>query len=306
MKIVITGATGLIGRAFAFRAADLGHQITALVRDPSGAKAKLPAGCELVQWDGLKSPPPPEKLKNCEAVVHLAGENVAAKRWNPARKKALRDSRVIAAAMLANGLEKAGVQPAVFVSASGIGIYGDRADEVLTEDSAPGNDFLARLCVKWETAADMMPAKRVVKLRFGAVLSPEGGFLAKVVPMFRRLGAAPLGSGRQWFSWVHIADVVQVLENSLMWPDYSGAFNVSAPGVVTNKELTLMLKEQIGAWPAPAAPAFALKILYGELAEALLGSQRAEPRRLLATGYQFKFPDLESALNSIEFSSCFR
>lgn len=269
------------------RLKDSGHEIVPLGR---------PA------WDGEKDVAPAHLMKGVDAVIHLAGENVAAKRWSAKRKKHLIDSRIKSAEHLKAGLDAAGIKLKKFISASGIGYFGDRGDEILAEDSRPGSDFLAKLCIDWEDAAERMGAERTVMLRFGAVLTKDGGFLGKVTPLFKRLGAGKLGSGRQWFAWIHIDDAVEIIMRALSDETLSGPINVVAPHKVTNAQLTEELREQIGTFPAPSAPPFLLKLFYGELTEALLGSQKAVPRKLEQHGFQFKYRTLKEAL-AAEFSA---
>lgn len=277
MIIVMTGATGLIGRHLAEELQRRGHEVRALSRH-EGARYRLDA--------------PAEAFEGARALVHLAGAGIADARWTESRKRELIDSRVETARALipfARDLD-------VVVSASGIGYFGDRGDAWLDESAGPGDDFLARLCVRWEAAAREITARRHVQARFGVVIAPDGGFLKQVVPLFKRLGASRLGDGKQFFSWIERDDVVRILAAMVDEEEFEGAYNVCAPNPVTNAELTERLKVAVGAWPAPPAPRFALRLLYGELADALLYSQRARPARLLEQGWTFACPDLSSAL----------
>lgn len=287
MKVVVTGSTGLVGRALIKRLQGSGHEIVPLGR---------PA------WDGEKDVAPPHVMKDADAVIHLAGENVAAKCWSARRKRHLIDSRIKSAEHLKAGLDAAGVQLKIFICASGIGYFGDRGDELLTEDSRPGSDFLAKLCIDWENAAEQIGAKRTVMLRFGAVLTKNGGFLEKVVPLFKFLGAGKLGSGKQWFPWIHIDDAIEVIFRALNDNLLCGPINVVAPQKVTNAQLTEELRAKIGTFRAPSVPPFLLKLFYGELSEALLGSQKAVPRKLEQLGFEFKYRKLKEALTA-EFSA---
>lgn len=293
MVILLTGATGLIGRALIPECLRRGYRVRALVRDVERARASLGRDVELFPWtDGADVPP--AAVRGIDGLVHLAGENIAAQRWSSARKKALRDSRV----QTADALARAMSAPIDFViSASGIGFYGDCGDEELTEAAPPGTDFLARLCLEWETASQRIPARRHVQTRFGVVLAANGGFLEQVTPLFKRLGASPLGSGQQFMSWIHIDDAVAVLMAAIERPSFTGAYNATAPVPLRNRELTRELAERLGVWNAPAVPGFALKLMYGELATALLSSQRALPSRLLVERIKFKYPDFKAALD---------
>ncbi len=299
MNILITGATGLVGRELVPELLRFGHFVTVLARDPHSAAKKLGSKIKIYPWDGEKSPPPAEAFERIEAVIHLAGENIADSRWTEARKKALRDSRILSAQNLKAGLDKAGVKLKIFISASGIGFYGDRKDDRLTEADQAGKDFLAQLCVEWEAAADTMPAARIVKTRFGVVLSSGGGFLGKVVPLFKKLGASRLGDGKQWMTWIHIDDLIDGLTMALTDERLSGPINMIAPEAVTNATMTEEIRVAIGGWPGPPAPTFALRLLYGELADALVYSQRAVPKKLEDLKFHFEHPELRGALEDI-------
>lgn len=294
LNIVVTGATGLVGRQLVRRLKTAKHHVVALVRDPS--RADLEA--EMFAWDG-KTPPPPESLRGANAIIHLAGENIAGAKWSKERKEALYDSRVKSAQALAQGLKNIDHKLDVFITASGIGYYGDRGNEVLTEDSRAGADFLGMLCQDWEAAADAVPAKRVVKLRFGVVFSRGGGFLDQVIPMFKKFGASRLGNGKHWLSWIHIEDLLRLLLRSLEDAKLSGPVNAVSPNPVTNSEMTKVLGEIIGARSGPPAPGFMIKLLYGELAKVMLASQKADPARLSSVGFTWKHPELREALESV-------
>jgi len=299
MKILITGATGMVGQALVDQLLRDRHSLVALVRDEKSARKKLGPQVQLYVWDGLSGPPPAQALADVQAVVHLAGENVAGERWTKKRKQMLRDSRLLTAGHLRQGFLQTGARLKVFISASGIGYYGDRGGDLLTEADPAGRDFLAQLCVQWEAAADQMPADRIVKTRLGVVLSAGGGFLGQVVPLFKKFGASRLGSGGQWMSWVHIDDVVGVLARALTDDGLNGALNLVAPEAVTNAQMTRLVGKAVRAWPGPPAPQFALRLLYGELADALLFSQRAVPQKLKACGYGFRYGSFDEALKSL-------
>lgn len=275
MKILMSGATGLVGSQLKARLESQGHQVSALGRKDF--------------------PPRSEFFKDVNGLIHLAGENVAAGRWTSERKQALRDSRVETAAEVRQALQEASRRLDFVISASGIGFYGDRGDEILTEASSPGDDFLSRLCLEWEAAVDTIAADRHVKFRLGVVMSRGGGFLKQVTPIFRRFGASRLGSGKQWFSWVHIDDVLNIFCRAVETP-MDGTYNLTSPHPVTNSDLTRALAKGLDVWPALPVPRLALRLMYGELGEALLSSQRALPARLLDDGYVFVKPDLNRVL----------
>jgi uncharacterized protein (TIGR01777 family) len=275
MKILMSGATGLIGSQLKPRLESRGHQII-----PLGRK---------------DFPPRAELFKNVNGLIHLAGENVAAGRWTSERKQALRDSRVETAVKIREALHEASHHLNFVMSASGIGFYGDRKAEALSETSPPGDDFLSRLCLEWEAAVDTIPADRHVKFRLGVVMSSEGGFLKQVTPIFKRFGASRLGSGKQWFSWIHIEDVLNIFCRAVETP-MDGVYNLTSPNPVTNADLTRALAKGLDVWPSLPVPRFVLRLMYGELGTALLSSQRALPKRLLNDGYDFVRPELNRVL----------
>jgi uncharacterized protein (TIGR01777 family) len=301
-KVVIAGATGLIGTALAASCARDGLAVTALVRDPGRASPRLP-GATLVKWDGEKGPPPAEAIAGASAVVNLVGEPIAAKRWSEAQKRRVRESRVLATRALVDGLRAGEGRPGVLVQASGTGFYGDRGDEILTEASKTGAGFLAEVCREWEGEAEKARelGVRVVLLRSGLVLSRGGGFLAKILPPFRLGVGGHVGSGRQWLPWIHIDDEIRLIRHAMATPAVSGAVNAVAPEPVTNAELTTALGRALGRPTVLAAPAFALRLaLGGEMAEELiLASQRAMPVRTLESGFKFQHPLLAPALKDL-------
>lgn len=297
MIALLTGGTGLIGRALGQKMVRAGHEVRVLARSVEGAKLPYPA--QIFAWAGGRDVIPAAALEGIEAVIHLAGENIAAKRWTKARKAALRESRVQSGESLRRDLERLGIKLKIFVTASGVGVYGDRGNEELTEKSSAGDDFLARLCLDWERAADAISTERVVKARFGVALSSQGGFLSQLTPLFNTVGASRLGDGAQWLSWIHIDDLTEALLLLLREETLSGAFNVVAPSPITNAEMTLALASALDTHKAPAVPRLVLRLLYGELAGALLSSQRTLPARLSAAGFKWAYPDFESALRAI-------
>jgi uncharacterized protein (TIGR01777 family) len=296
MHIVVSGASGLIGSALVPHLTSKGYRVTRLVRRSAGPGE--------LSWDPATRTLNPAALEGIDGVVHLSGENVGA-RWTSARKARIRESRVASTRLLSETL--AGLQrpPAVMVSVSAVGIYGNRGDEVLTETSPLGNperDFLASVTRDWEKAADPARAEniRVVHPRFGVVLSPMGGALQKILLPFRLGLGGRLGSGRQWMSWVSIDDAVKALHLALVDGRLEGPVNVSAPKPVTNHDFTRTLARVLSR-PAPfMVPEAALRLALGEMAGGtLLASARVLPARLLEMGYRFAHPDLESALRHV-------
>jgi uncharacterized protein len=295
VRIVVTGSSGLIGRALMARLHDDGHETVALVR-------REPRPGEL-RWDPEKGQIDSGGLDGTDAVVHLAGAGIGDKRWSPERKKIILGSRVESTKLLCGALVKLERPPSVLVSGSAIGYYGDRGDEELTETSGAGVGFQAEVCRAWEamTAEPERAGIRVVHLRAAVVLSREGGALGKQLPLFRAGVGGRLGSGRQWFSWVTLRDEVGAIVHALGTTSLVGAVNVSAPTPVTNREFTKALGRALHRPAVLAVPPLALRIALGrQLAdELLLGSLRVIPARLVESGYRFHDPSLAGALDAV-------
>ncbi len=296
MHLLITGASGLVGSALVSFLTTGGHWVSRLVR------SKPKAGTSDIQWNPSSRRGNIVALEGCDAVVHLAGENIAAGRWTAEKKARIRDSRVQGTRVLCESLARLTKPPEVLVCASATGYYGDRGEQIVAEDSAVGSGFLAEVCREWEAAAEPAVQKgiRVVHLRFGMVLSPAGGALAKMLPPFRLGAGGQLGSGRQYWGWIAVDDAIGAIYHALATENIRGPVNAVAPSPVTNYEFTKVLGRVL-ARPTPVpVPAFAARLAFGEMADAtLLSSARAEPIRLLATGYQFRFPVLEGALRHL-------
>ena len=292
----MTGASGLIGSALRRRLEATGYRVTRLVRRPARVGE--------ISWDPAAGRLEPGQLEGMDAVIHLAGENVGA-RWTAARKRRIRDSRIRGTRVLTEALARVRHRPRVLVSASAIGIYGNRGDEVLTENSPPNEavpDFLMEVAEAWEAAADPARAAgvRVVHPRFGLVLSPAGGALGKMLLPFRLGLGARLGSGAQWISWISIDDVVGAILHVLLAESFSGPVNFVAPEPVRNRDFTAILARVLSRPAVLRAPAAALRLAMGEMATAtLLASIRVVPKRLLASGYRFQHLDLETALEAM-------
>ncbi len=290
--VLITGASGLIGSALAPALEAGGARVSRLVRRP-GADARA------LLWDPDRGAIPRPALEGFDAVVHLAGESIAAGRWTRARRARLLESRVGPPRLLCGALAELERPPRVLVSASAIGIYGDRGSEVLTEASPPGSGFLAALARDWEQATTVAEARgiRVVHLRIAPVFAARGGMLAPLrLPFLLGLGG-PLGSGRQWMSWIALEDLTAAIRHVIARDELAGAVNAAAPGAVTNAEFTRALARVLRRPAFLRVPAAALRIALGGMAdEALLASARVEPRRLLEAGFSFRFPEVEPAL----------
>lgn len=304
MRILITGSSGLIGSALRPALAGAGHSVVRLMRSsasPPGVKAN-PAGGESIFWDpGSQKIEPGERarLEGIDAVVNLAGESIAGGRWTADRKQKLGASRIPLTRFLSTVLAALDRPPRVMVAASAVGYYGDRGDEVLTEKSAAGAGFLADLCQDWEKAVGPALEKgiRIVNLRIGLVLSGAGGALKKMLPPFRLGLGGVIGSGRQYWSWIAIDDLVSIVQHAMSADSLAGPVNAVAPGAPTNREFTKALGRAISRPTLFPMPAFAARLAFGEMAnELLLASQRVEPARLVESGYQFRFAELEAAL----------
>ena len=295
-RVLLTGASGLIGSAVTARLASTGSEVVRLVRRPPRDGAER-------FWDPERGTLDPESFAGVDAVVHLAGASVGEGRWTAARKRELYRSRVEGTRLLCERLAQLAVPPRVLVSASGVGYYGDRAEATLVEASEPGEGFLATLGRDWEAATATAEERgvRVVRLRTGLVLTREGGALAELLPLFRLGLGGPLGSGRQWWSWITIADYLAVMDAALADEHMRGAVNVVSPGPVRNAEFARTLGRVLHRPALLPAPALALRIILGreKANEMLLTSTRAEPRRLLDLGFRFRHPELEPALRSI-------
>jgi uncharacterized protein (TIGR01777 family) len=294
LTVAVTGATGLLGTALVERLRARGHTVRRLLRTPHDA------GPGDIVWDPARDALAPSSLAGADAVVHLAGEPIA-HRWTGARKRAIRESRVRSTEQLAHAVRALDAKPRVVLSGSAIGYYGDREDALLDESSAPGSDFLARLCVDWEHAA--LPIAdagvRLVLLRTGIVLSPKGGALERLLPIFRLGGGGPLGSGRQWMSWISLGDHLRAMEHALFTDSLRGPTNLVAPNPVTSAEFASTLGRVLTRPALVPVPSFALELLYGEMARAtLLAGQRVLPKALAASGFEFAEPTLEGALRA--------
>jgi hypothetical protein len=294
MHIAVTGSGGLVGSALVPLLTTGGHRVSRLVR-------KSPSGND-VPWHPAEGVRDLSRLEGVDAVIHLAGESIAAGRWTPHRKEEIRRSRVEGTRRLCESLARLSRPPKVLVTASAIGFYGDRGDEILTEDSAPGKDFLAEVCQEWEAATE--PASRggirVVHLRFGMVLSPAGGALKKMLLPFRLGLGGRFGTGAQYVSWISIDDAIGAIHHAICNESVAGAVNAVAPVPVRNAEFTRVLARVMSRPAVFPMPALAARLAFGEMADALLlASARVMPTSLQASGYQFRYPELEGALRHL-------
>jgi uncharacterized protein (TIGR01777 family) len=298
MRVTLTGATGRIGTLLAQELLARGDEVCVLSRDPARARRALP-GVEAVAWEPASSPAPAEALAGRDGVVHLAGEDVA-QRWTADAKRRIRDSREIGTRHLVDGLRAADPRPGVLVASSAVGYYGPRGDERVTEDSPPGRDFLAEVCVAWEREAARAAelGLRVVHVRTGVVLDRDGGALSKMLPFFKLGVGGPVAGGGQYLAWVHRDDIVGMQLAALDGAAWSGPVNATAPEPATNRDFSRALGRALGRPALAPVPGLAVRALYGDMAEMVTQGQRAVPARPLALGYRFRHPELDEALRA--------
>jgi uncharacterized protein (TIGR01777 family) len=298
MRALVTGGSGFVGP----RLLRLLDRPVVVTRNPARAQQTIGhlAG-RIVHWDPMEGPPAPDVFAGIDTVFHLAGESVAEGRWTAAQKARIRDSRVIGTRHLVHGIKQASQRPAVLVSASAVGYYGDRGEEELAESAAPADDFLARVCVAWEdeALAAERDGVRVVTARTGIVLGAGGGALAKMLTPFKLGAGGPLGNGRQWMPWIHVADLARLYVHAADTAVIRGPMNAVAPHPVRNSEFTRALGGQLHRPAFMPAPYIGLRLLFGEFAQVLFASQRVIPRVALDTGFTFQYPEIAAALREI-------
>lgn len=295
MRILISGSHGLVGEALIRALETGGHDIYRLVRHAPNSESEI-------EWSPDRYSIAISRIEGFDAVYHLAGESIASGRWNDEKKKKIRESRTKGTKLLSDALANLAQPPKTLISASAIGYYGDRGDELLSETSPPGKDFLADVCVEWEKATEHAQEKgvRVVNTRFGIILDKEGGALAKMLPPFRMGIGGRIGDGKQWMSWIALDDVIGALQFALTNDGLSGPVNFVAPNPVTNAEFTKALGRALSRPTFFPIPEFGVRLAFGEMADALLlSSQRVEPAKLAVSTYQFAYSNLESALRSV-------
>lgn len=293
MRIAVTGSTGLIGSALVRSLRADGHEVVRFVRRP-------PAADDEVRWDPARGYVDPAGPAGCAAVVHLAGAGVGEHRWTPAYKKEIRDSRVLGTAALAKTLAALDEPPAVFVSGSAVGYYGDTGDRAVDEDAPAGHGFLPSVCVEWEAVAEPARAAgiRTAFARTGLVVARDGGAWGKLFPVFRAGIGGRLGNGRQYWSYISLHDQIAALRHIIDTPALSGPVNLTAPEPLTNRQVTEAMARVLHRPALLPVPALALRLVLGEFAEDVLGSQRARPARLLESGFVFRDPGIEDAIRA--------
>lgn len=296
MRILLTGSHGLVGSALTPALVGDGHEVRPLVRYATGY------GSHDIEWSPERYSIAMSRIEGFDAVVHLAGESIAEGRWTDEKKQRIRDSRIQGTKLLAESLPTLKQPPKVFLCASAIGYYGNRGDEVLTEESAPGNDFLSRVCIEWEEATREAAEKgiRTANMRFGIILDKKGGALGKMLPPFRMGIGGRIGDGKQWMSWIALDDVVNAIRHALNTETLSGPVNYVTPNPVRNSEFTKTLGRALSRPTLFPIPAFGVRLAFGEMADALLlSSQRVQPTKLTASSFEFSYPTLAAALTHI-------
>ncbi|HEY1060037.1 MAG TPA: TIGR01777 family oxidoreductase [Daejeonella sp.] len=296
-NILITGASGLIGTRLIKNLLEKGHRVSVLSRQNSNFK-----GVSTFNWDIDKQLIDLKAFEGVDTIIHLAGAGIADKRWTKQRKQEIVDSRIRSTQLLYHTIEAIKAPVKTFISASAVGYYGDRNDEILYEQSEYGTGFLADCCKQWEAAVDegLKSGIRVVKLRIGIVLSKQGGALSELARPVSFFVGAPLGSGKQWMPWIHLTDLVSIFEKAIENPDYSGTFNACTPYPVTNYEFTKILAKKLfrPVWPVNV-PEFVLKTMLGEMSTVILNSTRTSPQKLMDMGFRFRYQGLDAALSEI-------
>ncbi|MBI1729206.1 TIGR01777 family protein [Candidatus Acetothermia bacterium] len=300
MKILLTGATGFIGSRLCEALAGHGHLLVALSRDPVSAQKNIPQLTKAYLWaEPEKTLPPAAALDGVDAVIHLAGESVSG-RWTQAKKRAIRESRILGTRHLVQQISNVKNRPKVMISASAIGYYGDRGNEALNVKSGSQSDFLAQVCQEWEREASRAKESglRVAHVRIGVVLGPNGGALSAMLLPFKLGLGGPMGSGKQWWSWIHRDDLVGLIQFALE-NQLEGAINATSPNPLPQREFAKILSRVMRRPAFMPAPAFAIKLLLGEFSSELLTSKRVSPERALQAGFKFQYPELESAVREI-------
>jgi len=299
MKILITGGTGFVGTQLTSRLLREGHEISVLTRLQKGTESRVPS-VSYLQSDPTQRGNWQSAINDHDVIINLAGASIFS-RWTEETKRAIRESRILTTRNLVEGIDPKRAKSMTLFSTSAVGYYGFHGDEELVEDSPPGNDFLARMAVEWEAEALKAGEKgsRVVITRFGIVLGKEGGALSQMIPLFRKFIGGPIGSGRQWFSWVHVGDLTEAFVFLIGRPEISGPVNLCSPNPVRNRDFAKALGKILKRPSFIPAPGFMVKLVLGEFGSVILEGQRVVPRRLLKNGFVFRYPEIEKAIGSI-------
>ncbi|HXH73498.1 MAG TPA: TIGR01777 family oxidoreductase [Bacteriovoracaceae bacterium] len=298
MRVLVTGATGFIGKVIVKQLLDSGDQVVVLTSNIAKAAIRLGSECKYFQWSDTNTLPPQEAFEGVDGVIHLMGESIANKRWDEEQKKKIYDSRIQSTSRLVERMAMLEKKPKTLVSTSAVGIYGDRGEEEITEKSAVANDFLAHVCKNWENEASRATSIgcRVSIIRTGVVLGKGGGALAKMLPIFKKGIGGPLGSGKQYMSWIHIDDLAALYIECLKNPVFNGVFNGTAPYPATNKEFSRALGKALHRPALIPAPNFAIKAAFGEMSSILLQGQKVLPAKSKEVKFRYRYPTLDMAL----------
>jgi uncharacterized protein (TIGR01777 family) len=299
MKVLMTGGTGFVGTQLTSRLVQDGNEVTILTRSPKGPEKGV-AGISYLRGDPTQKGPWQEAIKDHDTLINLAGASIFSK-WTEKHKKAIRESRVHTTQNIVEGIPSRPEKPVTLFSTSAVGYYGFHGDEEFFEESPPGNDFLARIAVEWEREALKAKDKgaRVVITRFGIVLGEKGGALSQMIPLFKKYIGGPIGSGKQWFSWVHIKDLAEAFSFLLKHPEISGPVNLCSPNPVRNRDLAKALGKALHKPSFMPAPGFMIKLVLGEFGSVILKGQKVIPKKLLENGFVFQYADIDKALQSI-------
>jgi len=299
MRVILTGGTGLIGSALVENLHEAGYEVIILSRNP--ARHSAVPGVKLIKWDGLTSQGWGEWVDSHTAILNRAGDNLSSGRWTAGKKRLIGESRVNAGKAVVQAVQHAAQKPAVVIQSSAVGVYGPRLTDPVTEATSLGTDFLANVCKEWESstaAVEEMGVRRVIT-RTGVAISIKGGAFPPLMLPYRLLVGGPVGSGDQYFPWIHMADEVAATRFLIEHPETTGAYNLCAPNPLTNREFGKVLGRVLGRPSWIPVPAFALRLLFGEMSTILLDGQREVPERLLAAGFRFRFPEAEAALRDL-------
>ena len=302
MKVVITGGTGFVGKVIIRQLLSSGHEVVVLTRNVAKAAISLGSNCQYFQWDDVKTPPPAVAFEGSDGVINLMGESIS-QRWDEEHKKEIHDSRIIGTSSLVNTLKNLKQMPKVLVSTSAIGIYGNRVTENLDENSSVADDFLGSLCKDWEAEAKKANAigMRVVIIRTGVVIGRGGGALKKMLPIFKLGVGGPVGSGKQFMSWIHIEDLAAMYIEALKNDSMIGTFNGTAPYPATNADFTKEMGKVLRRPAVLPAPAFAMKLAFGEMSQILLEGQKVLPEKFKEFNFRYRYPTLEMALKETAY-----